>query len=361
VDAILTIERVTKRFGAGPPAVDDVSLEVGRNELFALLGPSGCGKTTLLRTIAGLETPTAGRIAIDGEEMTGVPANRRPVNLVFQSYALFPHMSVLENVAYGLMVIGTPKAETRQRAMEALELVQLAPLAQRSPDQLSGGQRQRVALARALVKRPKVLLLDEPLSALDAKLRETMQLELVQLQRMLGFTFIIVTHDQNEALSIATRIAVMHDGQVSQIGTPQELYEAPASRLVAEFIGRINLFPARVIDSDGERLVCEVPGVGTVPVSAPHPAAGDVALAVRPERLTVGTEPPAAPGDVAIAGTVRDVAYFGDASHVVVTSAANERVLVNVPNDGRHGGASLARGERVWVSWSPEDMLVLAE
>jgi spermidine/putrescine ABC transporter ATP-binding subunit len=361
VDAILAVERVTKRFGAGPPAVDDVSLEVGRNEFFALLGPSGCGKTTLLRTIAGLETPTAGRVVIDGEEMTGVPANRRPVNLVFQSYALFPHMSVLENVGYGLMVVGTPKEETRQRALEALDLVQLASLAGRSPDQLSGGQRQRVALARALVKRPKVLLLDEPLSALDAKLREAMQLELVQLQRMLGFTFIIVTHDQNEALSIATRIAVMHDGKVSQIGTPRELYEAPASRLVAEFIGRINLFPARVTGGDGGRLVCEVPGVGTVPVPAPSPVSGDVALAVRPERLSIGVAPPATPDAVAIEGTIRDVAYFGDTSHVVVITSAGQRLLVNVPNDGRHGVGGITRGERVRVSWSPRDMLVLAE
>jgi spermidine/putrescine ABC transporter ATP-binding subunit len=364
VDAILAVERVTKRFGQGPPAVDDVSLAVGRNEFFALLGPSGCGKTTLLRTIAGLETPTAGRIVIDGEEMTHVPANRRPVNLVFQSYALFPHMSVLENVGYGLMVVGRPKDEIRQRAMEALELVQLAPLAGRAPDQLSGGQRQRVALARALVKRPKVLLLDEPLSALDAKLREAMQLELVQLQRMLGFTFIIVTHDQNEALSIATRIAVMHDGTVSQIGTPRELYEAPASRLVAEFIGRINLLPARVTGRDGECLLCEVEGVGQVPVPAPGPVSGDVALAVRPERLTLGTEPPGRQetlGTVAIEGTIRDVAYFGDTSHVVVITPAGQRLLVNVPNDGRHGGTGIARGEQVRVSWASRDMLVLSE
>lgn len=361
METMLAVERVTKRFGAGPPAVDDVSLEIGHNEFFALLEPSGCGKTTLLRTIAGLETPTAGRITIDGEEMTAVPANRQPVNLVFQSYALFPHMSVLENVGYWLMAVGTPKHEIRQRAMEALELVQLAPLAGRAPDPLSGGQRQRVALARALVKRPKVLLLDEPLSALDAKLREAMQLELVQLQRMLGFTFIIVTHDQNEALSIATRIAVMHDGRVSQIGVPHELYEAPASRLVAEFIGRINLFSARVTGTDGERLLCEAAGIGQVPVADTQPVTGDISLAIRPERLSLRVETPATPGIVSIAGTVRDLTYFGDTSHVVVMTDSGQRLLVNVPNDGRHRGTGIARGEPVWVSWSPQDMLVLPE
>ncbi|MFN8592569.1 MAG: ABC transporter ATP-binding protein [Thermomicrobiales bacterium] len=356
---MLSIHHVTKRFGDGPPAVDDVSLEIGRNEFFALLGPSGCGKTTLLRTIAGFETPTAGRIVIDGEDMTTTPANRRPVNLVFQSYALFPHMSVIDNVGYGLMVVGTPKEETRRRAREALALVQLEDLADRAPDQLSGGQRQRVALARALVKRPKVLLLDEPLSALDAKLRETMQSELVQLQRLLGFTFIIVTHDQDEALSIATRIAVMHEGRVSQIGTPRELYESPASRLVAEFIGRINLFPARIAGHDAAMTIYDTPGIGLVPISSLSPAADAVTLAIRPERIAIDTAPSAATGFISMFGVVRDVAYFGDTSRVVVATASGQKILVNVANDGRDRDSRLPLGQDVRVSWRPEEMLVL--
>lgn len=361
MDPILSIQGVTKRFGSGPPAVDNVSLDIGRNEFFALLGPSGCGKTTLLRIIAGFEVPTAGRILIDGEDLAAVPANRRPVNLVFQSYALFPHMSVRENVEYGLMVVGTPKEETRKRSLEALDLVQLSHLADRAPDQLSGGQRQRVALARALVKRPKVLLLDEPLSALDAKLRETMQMELVQLQRALGFTFIIVTHDQNEALSIATRIAVMHDGQVSQVGTPQELYEAPASRVVAEFIGRINLFEGRVVASGGGSLICHVDGLGDIPLAQSQATEGAVTLTVRPERLTLREDARTSPGVISIEGTIRDIAYFGNTRHIVATSQRGQRLLVNVPNDGRRGGPEFALGQCVWVSWSAADMVLLAE
>jgi ABC-type Fe3+/spermidine/putrescine transport system ATPase subunit len=237
---IISIRHITKRFGP-VAAVDDVSFDIAPNEFFALLGPSGCGKTTLLRMIAGLETPTEGEIVIDGQDMAFIPPNQRPVNMVFQSYAVFPHMSVRNNVEYGLKVVGTPREETRRRAEDALAMVKLGDLAERMPDQLSGGQRQRVALARALVKRPKVLLLDEPLSALDAKLREQMQLELTRLQRTVGITFIIVTHDQDEALSMANRIAVMNLGRVSQIAGPTELYEHPASRFVADFIGKVNL------------------------------------------------------------------------------------------------------------------------
>ncbi|HET7092123.1 MAG TPA: ABC transporter ATP-binding protein [Thermomicrobiales bacterium] len=358
-DSILSIQHVTKRFGAGNVAVDDVSLDIGRNEFFALLGPSGCGKTTLLRMIAGLDAPTAGRIVIDGADMASVPPNRRPVNMVFQSYAVFPHMSVRQNVEYGLMVVGTPKSETRRRAMETLKLVQLAHLADRAPDQLSGGQRQRVALARALVKRPKVLLLDEPLSALDAKLRESMQTELAQLQRQLGFTFIIVTHDQDEALSIASRIAVMHAGAVSQVGAPRELYERPASRLVAEFIGRVNLFEAEIVGTAGPSVVCEAPGLGRIEAPAAAGASGRVCLAVRPERLRLSSGEPAAEGAIKIAGVVRDVAYFGDASRVAVTPDVGPPLSVSIPNASRHDGDAIALDQRVWVSWSPADMLVL--
>jgi ABC-type Fe3+/spermidine/putrescine transport system ATPase subunit len=234
--AIVRIAGVTKRFGS-VVAVDDVSLEIRPNEFFALLGPSGCGKTTLLRMLAGFEWPSAGRIVIDGEDMAQMPPNRRPVNMVFQSYAVFPHMSVADNVAYGLRVTGTPGSEIKPRVKDALAMVRLAGLDERLPDQLSGGQRQRVALARALIKRPKVLLLDEPLSALDKKLREEMQLELVRLQQDVGITFVIVTHDQDEALSMADRIAVMDQGRILQTAPPDELYEAPNCRMVADFIG----------------------------------------------------------------------------------------------------------------------------
>ena len=251
---IIEFRNVVKQFGETVLAVNDVSLQINEGEFFALLGPSGCGKTTLLRMLAGFETPTAGELLIDGEDLSGVPPNKRPVNMVFQSYAVFPHMSVFDNVAYGLKVSGVAKSEIRTRVLEALELVQLGGYDKRNPDQLSGGQRQRVALARALVKRPRVLLLDEPLSALDAKLREAMQLELVKLQHTVGITFVIVTHDQHEALSMADRIAVMSDGRVRQLAPPNDLYEYPNCRFVADFIGKMNLFEARVENSDGETL-----------------------------------------------------------------------------------------------------------
>ena len=356
---LLEVAGVSKRFPNGQLAVDDVSLGIGGHEFFALLGPSGCGKTTLLRMVAGLETPSAGRVVIDGEDLTGVPANRRPVNLVFQSYAVFPHMTVRQNVEYGLMVTGTPKAETRRRGAEALGLVRLEGLADRSPNQLSGGQRQRVALARALVKRPKVLLLDEPLSALDAKLREEMQAELSQLHRALGIAFVIVTHDQDEALSMATRIAVMDAGRVCQVGTPHELYERPASRLVAEFIGRVNLFDATLGERGGRRVATSAE-LGEVDVSglAGDEAEGAVALAIRPERLRLSAARPEGAGLVAVPGTVRHVAYYGDVSRVAVRTATGRDVTASVPNDGRERAAA-SLGEAVWASWEAGEMRVL--
>jgi spermidine/putrescine ABC transporter ATP-binding subunit len=358
--AIISIRNLTKRFGP-VAAVDAVSFDIAPNEFFALLGPSGCGKTTLLRMIAGLETPTAGQIMIDGLDMAYIPPNQRPVNMVFQSYAVFPHMSVRSNVEYGLRVVGTPREESRKRAEDALAMVKLGELAERMPDQLSGGQRQRVALARALVKRPKVLLLDEPLSALDAKLREQMQLELTRLQRTVGITFIIVTHDQDEALSMANRIAVMNLGKVSQIAGPAELYEHPASRFVADFIGKVNLINARIKGSRKGHLIVDAKNIGDVEIPFDKAASGEVTLAVRPEKLKLATEQPQGRDLIALKAKVRDVAYYGDTSHIIVTAQQGMELSVNVQNDSRASGIGIRQGQEIWVSWLPRDTLVLME
>jgi spermidine/putrescine ABC transporter ATP-binding subunit len=278
---IVRFENVRRSFGSFH-AVDGISLDVPNNAFFALLGPSGCGKTTLLRMLAGFEHPTAGRILIDGEDMAGIPPNRRPVNMVFQSYAVFPHMSVRENVGYGLKVSGVPRSEIDPRVEEALHMVKLEAFADRKPDKLSGGQRQRVALARALVKKPKLLLLDEPLSALDKKLREDMQLELVRLQQEVGISFVIVTHDQDEALSMADLIAVMNRGKVLQVAPPWDLYEEPNCRFVADFIGEMNLFEGDMLSADGGRARVDLKGIGLVDVPWDYPVTPQIALAVRP-------------------------------------------------------------------------------
>jgi spermidine/putrescine ABC transporter ATP-binding subunit len=359
-DPIVSIHNVTKTFPGGVTAVDHVSFDIAQNEFFALLGPSGCGKTTLLRMISGLETPSEGRIMIGGEDMALTPPNKRPTNMVFQSYAVFPHMTVEDNVAYGLKVTGVPRDETRRRTAEALDMVKLSHLAKRKPDQMSGGQRQRVALARALVKRPKVLLLDEPLSALDAKLRDEMRLELTRLQENVGITFIIVTHDQDEALSMASRIAVMDKGAVQQIATPSELYEQPATRFVADFIGKVNLIDANVVKSSGKTALIEAKSIGKLDLTSDKPLTGPVAIAVRPEKLKIATTEPKAAKLIKIKGEVRDVAYYGDSSHVVVAIKDGVDLNVNVQNE-RRSGAGVARGDKVWVHWSPDDTLVLTE
>jgi ABC-type Fe3+/spermidine/putrescine transport system ATPase subunit len=281
--------------------------------------------------------------------------------MVFQSYAVFPHMSVRSNVEYGLKVVGTPREETRRRAEEALAMVKLRDLAERMPDQLSGGQRQRVALARALVKRPKVLLLDEPLSALDAKLREQMQLELTRLQRTVGITFIIVTHDQDEALSMANRIAVMNLGKVSQIAGPTELYEHPASRFVADFIGKVNLIEARVKHSKNGHILVEARSLGDMQIPWSGQVQGGVTLAVRPEKLKLAAKEPTARDLIIVKATVRDVAYYGDTSHVIVTGKDGLELSINVQNDSRTGGSRVRQGQDIWVSWLPRDTLVLTE
>jgi putrescine transport system ATP-binding protein len=322
-NAIVRIEGVTKRFGA-ITAVDNVDLAIERGELFALLGSSGCGKTTLLRLLAGFETPDAGRLMIDGQDMTGVPPHRRPINMMFQSYALFPHMNVAENVGYGLRREGLPKPEIATRVAETLKQVRLSEYTARRPAQLSGGQRQRVALARALVKRPKLLLLDEPLAALDRKLREGTRFELVRLQEELGLTFVMVTHDQEEAMSMASRLAVMDLGQVVQVGTPHEVYERPRSRFVADFIGVANILPHK----DGRRW-----------------------LALRPEKIVLAVERPETAH--AVAGKIIEVAYEGDRSLYRVATGDGAALLVSTANVARTA-ERFRRGQDVWLGWAAD-------
>jgi len=320
---IVRIEGLTKRFGP-IVAVDRVDLEIARGELFALLGGSGCGKTTLLRMLAGFETPDEGRLFIDGQDMTQVPPYRRPVNMMFQSYALFPHMDVAANVGYGLRRDGVKAPEIAARVAEILKLVHLQDHAKRKPSQLSGGQRQRVALARALVKRPKLLLLDEPLAALDRKLRESTRFEMVRLQEQLGLTFVMVTHDQEEAMSMATRLAVMNAGRIAQTGTPHEVYEHPASRFVADFIGIANIV---ALDGGGW-------------------------LALRPEKITLTAERPALPRTVA--GRIIDVAYEGDRSLYRVETDAHGTMTVSTTNTSRSPDAAFGRGQKAWLGWADE-------
>ena len=359
---IIRFENVTKRFGK-VVAVDNVSLAIEEGEFFALLGPSGCGKTTLLRMLAGFETPTEGRILIDGQDISRTPPNKRPVNMVFQSYAVFPHMSVAQNVAYGLVVDGVPAAERAKRVEEALALVKLDGYGARKPDQLSGGQRQRVALARALVKRPRVLLLDEPLSALDAKLREAMRSELAQLQEKVGITFLFVTHDQDEALAMASRCAVMNRGLLQQVATPSDLYEFPNSRFVADFIGSVNLFAGRLdVDEPGHAEIT-APELST-PVYLDHGVTGgrgaDVWLALRPEKIElhkrVDGRPPPPPEDAPegrnrAEGVIRHIAYLGSESvyEIVLSSGRNVRALRS--NLTRWDQEDFVAGEPVWLSW----------
>ena len=359
---IIRFENVTKRFGK-VIAVDNVSLAIGEGEFFALLGPSGCGKTTLLRMLAGFETPSEGRILIDGQDISRTPPNKRPVNMVFQSYAVFPHMSVADNVAYGLLVDGVAKAERDRRVEEALGLVKLDGYGARKPDQLSGGQRQRVALARALVKRPRVLLLDEPLSALDAKLREAMRSELAQLQEKVGITFLIVTHDQDEALAMACRCAVMNRGLLQQVATPSDLYEFPNSRFVADFIGQVNMFEGRLAVDEPDRAVVESPEL-PAPVFLDHGVSGakdaTVWVAIRPEKIELRkrAEDRAAPAmDDApaehniVPGVIRHMTYLGSESVYDVELPGGRMVRALRSNLTRWDQEDFTWDEPVWLSW----------
>src|SRR5438477_3265670 len=314
---LLRIEGVSKNFGSFR-AVDRLSLDIGAGEFFALLGPSGCGKTTLLRMLAGFETPDEGRILLDGRDIAPVLPHERPVNMMFQNYALFPHLSVRDNIAFGLKRAGMAKADINSRVAEMVALVKLEGLEKRKPDQLSGGQRQRVALARSLARRPQVLLLDEPLAALDKKLRESTQHELMELQRRLGMTFIIVTHDQEEAMTMAGRIGVMDAGRLDQVATPRDLYEAPASRWIAEFVGDINLFEGQVGAVENGRLAISTRDAGTVYVAEPRTplTKSVVSVAIRPEKVKLSRRAPAADGVSATAfnrleGVITDVSYLG--------------------------------------------------
>ncbi len=373
----VVIEACTKRYG-DVPAVDRVSLEVASGELFALLGGSGSGKTTLLRMVAGFVEPSAGRIAIDGVDMAGVPPHRRPVNMMFQSYALFPHMSVARNVGYGLRQSGVRGPALARQVDEALALVQLSGFGARRPDELSGGQRQRVALARSLVMRPRVLLLDEPMGALDRKLREETRRELVAIQRQVGITFLMVTHDQEEAMGMADRIAVMHAGRIAQLGSPVALYRRPTSRLVAEFVGAVNLLAGRVVQAGPQGCVVESEAAGCLLHAPPTEVAAGQAVwvALRPEDVvlrrgdggavagqadaaqggTQGTSGPDAGGDGAneASGRVEDVSCLGPQTLCQVALAGGHRLRVSL-----HGVAAVTAGEQVRLSWASAALAVL--
>ena len=358
--ALVRFDGVSKQFAA-VAAVERVSLDIFAGEFFALLGPSGCGKTTLLRLLAGLDTPDEGRILLDGEDIAPIPPYRRPINMMFQSYALFPHLTVEGNVAFGLKQEGLPKTEITARVEEMLALVRLEGLAKRKPHQLSGGQRQRVALARSLVKRPRVLLLDEPLAALDKKLRGETQFELMQLQERLGLTFVIVTHDQQEAMTVADRIGVMDHGRLIQVATPPEIYERPNSRWVADFIGEVNLIEGRVVDVGASETVIASVAAGRLRALSPTDVKpGDaVWVALRPEKVRIAHAPPPTNGENCVAGQVGNIGYLGDLSVYKVRLDNGTVMKAAVANVTRLVERPIGWDDHVWLSWAPEAAMVL--
>ncbi len=360
---LIKVQGVTKRFGSFT-AVDNVDLNIYKGELFSLLGGSGCGKTTLLRMLAGFETPTSGTITIDGVDMTDVPPYERPINMMFQSYALFPHMTVESNVAYGLKRDGVEKSEIARRVDEMLAMVELSSFMKRKPHQLSGGQRQRVALARALIKRPKVLLLDEPLGALDKRLRTQTQFELMNIQDKLGVTFVVVTHDQEEAMTLSTRIAVMDEGSFVQIGTPTEIYEFPETRYVAKFIGSANMFNGRVTQDGADHIEISVNDLDTkfyIDHGASVRLNAEIWIAVRPEKIIISKTPPEKPGPNQLKGTIHDIGYLGNMSTYRVEMSNGMIVDVTAPNQTRYRSAKhdLDWDDQVYLSWAPSSAVVL--
>ena len=356
----LVTDKLVKRFDESV-AVDEVSLSVVQGEIFALLGSSGCGKSTLLRMLAGFEKPTSGRILLGGQDVANLPPYDRPINMMFQSYALFPHLDVWENIAFGLKRERLPKAEIRQRTGEMLDLVQLAAYAKRKPHQLSGGQQQRVALARSLAKRPKLLLLDEPLGALDKKLREQTQFELVNIIEKVGVTCVMVTHDQQEAMTMANRIAVMSKGRVLQVGSPEEVYEHPTNRFVADFIGNVNLFEGRLSVDEPDRCAVRT-GVGEVHVG--HGVSGalhmPVAIAVRPEKMEISKHRPDRSRNV-FSGKVKEIAYFGAHNTYIVVATDGSRVKITEANTSRHDLSNITWEDEVFFWWEDDAAVVLRE
>ena len=362
-EVLVKIDRVTKKFDE-TVAVDDVSLTINKGEIFALLGGSGSGKSTLLRMLAGFERPSEGRIFLDGVDITDMPPYERPINMMFQSYALFPHMTVAQNIAFGLKQDGLPKAEIEERVKEMLGLVQMTQYAKRKPHQLSGGQRQRVALARSLAKRPKLLLLDEPMGALDKKLRSQMQLELVQIIERVGVTCVMVTHDQEEAMTMAERIAIMHQGWIAQVGSPMDIYETPASRLVCEFIGNVNLFEGELVEDMGDHAIIASPGLDN-PIYVGHgisTRAQDkhITYALRPEKLLIGTELPELerPGYNWAKGVVHDIAYLGGHSVYYIKLPSGGVLQAFMANAERHVKLPTWE-EEVYVYWWDDSGVVL--
>ena len=357
---MIEIAEVTRSYGAFK-ALDSATLSIAEGEFFSLLGPSGCGKTTLLRMIAGFDSPTGGSISIDGQRMDGIPANRRPTNMVFQSYAIFPHLNVEENVAYGLRRLRLGGVEEKRRVDEALGQVSLAGLGKRGATELSGGQRQRVALARALVMRPKVLLLDEPLSALDKKLREQMQVELRRLQQAVGITFVLVTHDQYEALAMSDRIAVMFGGRIAQVASPKEIYQRPLTRQVADFLGGMNFVNAEVVEEDGATLLLDTEGFGRVKAERPHDFQRNgkaTTLGIRPERLRVLWDD--ATSSHEINGTVVERHYFGEITHLIVDIPGLEKPL-SVSESNNFGADDIPVGAPIRLAYDPDALVALKD
>lgn len=363
----LQIKRIVKKFD-DVFAVDEVTLDIQQGEIFALLGSSGCGKSTLLRMLAGFEAPTSGQILLVGQDIVNLAPYERPINMMFQSYALFPHLTVWDNIAFGLRRDGMPKAQIEERVSQMLELVQLKPYSKRKPHQLSGGQQQRVALARSLAKRPKLLLLDEPLGALDAKLRERTQLELVGIIEQVGVTCVMVTHDQEEAMTMATRIGVMSEGKILQVGAPIDIYETPNCRFVADFIGTVNLFKGAVIRDEPDHVVIETPeGEHYVSHGITGTKGMTVHVAVRPEKMSIAAEAPtdseresvAEVGFNIVQGVIDDLAYLGSLTTYHVKTESGTVVKVTHTNAARHVSSKLTWGDKVFVWWCGSDVVVL--